>query len=464
MPGSIKVSGSQRTVASPYIKVAGSWRQVAAGYIKVAGTWRVWHSADIVDNFNRPNSSSLGTASNGIAVWSNLRGSWGISSFAANSAGAGSDYPIATTPLTKPTQNYQIDVDIPTGAGAGIAFWATNSTNWWAAVTSQVSTTTFFCPSGGTLSGTTCVVGTTSYPASSTYNEVDLGASSLTCPNGGTLSGSTCVGTTSSYPATASSVLVSVGSPSPTVTTYYTLTNQIFYGPSCAGGAQCPDGLPCVSTAQGLQCETVVPNSFCSSNNPVSQSVTSCFETSGGTCPPGSFLNSFGQCVTTVTEYSCPNGGSLSGTTCIVDNSYAAVRACPQGGAITIDGTRCIGVFYTYSCPNGGTLSGTNCIIDNSYAASSSTTTTHTTSIIQSVNGTVSTRASQTTAAPTRSLRVTTTGNQISVISYQSLGQTGATTTLTHTPSSPAITGTLGIIKSPSTSNQTSSVDNFRAS
>jgi conjugal transfer mating pair stabilization protein TraN len=227
---------------------------------------------------------------------------------------------------------------------------------------------------------------------------------------------------------------------------------------------QCPDGAPCRSTAQGLQCEYFAPASICNVNsNPVSAGVTSCFTSVTSPCPPGSTPTTAG-CLQTTTTLTCPNGGTLSGSTCIVDSSYAAVRSCPQGGAITIDGTRCIGVFYDYFCPNGGTLSGTTCFVDNSYAASSSTTTTHTTSIIQSVNGTVSTRASQTTAAPTRSLRVTTTSNQISVISYQSAGQTGATTTLSHTPSSPAITGTLGLIKSPSTSNQTSSVDNFRAS
>lgn len=466
MPGSIKVSGSQRTVASPYIKVSGSWRQVAAGYIKVAGTWRVWHSAAIVDNFNRPNNAALGTASNGIAVWSNLRGSWGINSLAANSAGAATDYPIATTPLTKSTQNYQIDIDIPAGAGAGLAFWVTNSTNWWAAVTAQTTSTSLFCPNGGSLSGTTCITGTSSYGASSTTSSVNLGAVTYFCPAGGTLSGTTCVGTTSSYPATPSSSVVSVGSPSPVVTTFYRLTDGFVYGPPCTGdfiqpgggSSECPDGAPCV----GGQCEYFAPASFCSSNNPVSSTATSCFSSSGGSCPPGSFLGPFGQCLTTVTTYSCPQGGSLSGTTCIIDTSYAASESCPQGGSPS--GGSCISTTTTYFCPNGGSLSGTTCTIVSGYEASSTSSTTHETRIIQSVNGTVSTRATQTTAGAIRSLRVNTVGNQISVISYQSAGQLGTNTTLTHTPSSPAITGTLGVIKSPSTSNQTSSVDNFRAS
>jgi hypothetical protein len=371
LPGSIKVSGSQRTVASPYIKVSGNWRQVAAGYIKVNGTWRVWHTADIVDNFNRVNSSTLGTASNGIAVWSNLRGSWGISNLTASSSDAASTYPIATTPLTKTTQNYTINLDIPSGAGAGIAFWVTNSTNWWAAVTFQENVSFYTCPNGGTLSGTTCDLGSSSYPATASQQTTSI------APN--------------------------------TSTTYY--QTEVF-GPSCAGGIQCPDGAPCIN---GLCYYDI----GCDTRNPVSSTATSCSVTVITGCSQGTFNSFTGQCDVTTTVYTCPNGGYVSGTTCIIDNSYEATLV---------------------------------------------TGTSSQTRIIQSVNGTVSTRASQVTSGATRSLRVTTTGNQISVISYQSAGQTGTNNTLNHTPTSPAITGVLGIIKSPSSVNQTSAVDNFRAS
>ena len=281
MPGSIKVSGSQRTVASPYVKVSGTWRQVAAGYIKVAGTWRVWHTADISDNFNRPNSSTLGTASNGIAQWTTLRGSWGVSSFQANSATAATSGALATTTLTKPVPNYQIDLDIPSGAGVGTAFWVTDQNNWWAAITYQTTSTAYSCPSGGSLSGTTCTT-SSSYGASLT-------------------SGSSYVG-----PATSSTV-------------YYVEEVRYGYEPiGIACGSQCTQfGGACINgTCQEwgsyIYCTstpTSTPSSFCSST------VYS--------CSAPSYLSGT-DCYTSYSYYYCPNGGDLSGTTCTVTSSYPA--------------------------------------------------------------------------------------------------------------------------------------------
>jgi len=54
----------------------------------------------------------------------------------------------------------------------------------------------------------------------------------------------------------------------------------------------------------------------------------------------------------TRTNYTCPSGGTLSGTTC-KKTSYT----CPNGG--TLSGTTCVA--KTYTCPNGGTLNGTVC-------------------------------------------------------------------------------------------------------
>jgi hypothetical protein len=284
LPGSIKVSGSQRTVASPYVKVSGTWRQVAAGYIKVAGSWRVWHSADISDNFNRPNSSTLGTASNGIAQWITLRGSWGVSSFQASSTTAASSGALATTTLTKPVPNYQIDLDIPSGAGVGTAFWVTDQNNWWAAITYQTTSTSYVCPSGGTLSGSTCNT-TSSYSAS-------------------LASGSSYVG-----PATQS-------------TQYYVEEVRFGYepigidcGPQCTQlGGSCIDGT-CKEPGPYIYCTstpTSTPSDFCSS---VSYS-----------CSPPSYLSGT-DCYTSSSYYYCPSGGDLSGTTCTVSSSYPATIA-----------------------------------------------------------------------------------------------------------------------------------------
>ena len=450
MPGSIKVNGSQRAVATPYIKVSGNWRQVAAGYIKVNGSWRVWHTAEIVDNFNRVNSSTLGTASNGVAVWSTLRGSWGIVSSVASSSTAAADYAIATTPITKATQNYQINIDTPTGAGTGVAFWVTNTNNWWGAVTWQETTSFYTCPNGGTLSGTSCITGSSSYPATANTTSTDLGAVVYTCPSGGTLSGTFCITGSTQYAATATTTTTSTN---PTTATTYYKTQTL--GPNCTSSANCPDGAPCINgkCTYDIGCDV--------GNNPESSTPTSC-STQTVYCTTGTYNPFTGKCDSTSTTYSCPNGGDLEGTQCIVTSGYEASASCPSGGSPS--GGRCISSTTTYSCPNGGTLSGTSCVTTTSYPATLSSGVNYQTRIIQSVSGTVSVRASQTTTGEVKSLRVSTVGNQISVISYLSAGQTGTNTTLTHTPTSPAITNLLGIIKSPSSTNQASTVDNFRAS
>ncbi len=81
-------------------------------------------------------------------------------------------------------------------------------------------------------------------------------------------------------------------------------------------------------------------------------SETTCLKTNYS-CPNGGTLSGT-TCVKT--NYSCPNGGTLSGTTCLKTN-----YSCPSGG--TLSGTTCVKT--NYSCPSGGTLSGTTCLKTN---------------------------------------------------------------------------------------------------
>jgi len=280
LPGSIKVSGSQRTVASPYVTVSGSWRQAAAGYIKVAGAWRVWHSADISDDFNRLNSATLGTASNGIAQWTTLRGSWGILSSQASSTTDATSGALATTPLIKPVPNYDITLDIPSGAGVGAAFWVTDQNNWWAAITYQTTSTSYSCPNGGTLSGTTCNT-SSSYPAQTGYSQTSCGA-----PN--------------------------------TYTQYFLEETRYGYEPTgLPCGAQCTNfGGSCISGT----CQE--PGIYIYCTRTPTASVTSCSETSTS-CPGGCSLEG-NTCYSYSSYYYCPSGGTLEGSTCFVTSSYEA--------------------------------------------------------------------------------------------------------------------------------------------
>ena len=283
MPGSIKVSGSQRTVASPYVKVSGSWRQVAAGYIKVAGAWRVWHSADISDDFNRLNSSTLGTASNGIAQWTTLKGSWGIASSQASSDTAPSSGALATTPLIKPVPNYDITLDIPSGAGVGAAFWVTDQNNWWAAITYQTTSTSYSCPNGGTRSGTTCTV-------------------------------------SSDYPGVPYQVTNYCGAAQGGGTQYYIEDIRYGYEPiGIACGSLCTQlGGACISGV----CQEWGGYTYCT-NTPTAN-VTPCSSPIPVYCSDGSCSPSGDSCYSYSTAYNCPNGGTESGGTCYVTSSYEA--------------------------------------------------------------------------------------------------------------------------------------------
>lgn len=90
------------------------------------------------------------------------------------------------------------------------------------------------------------------------------------------------------------------------------------------------------------------------------------------------------------TTYSCPDGGTLSGTMCYVykTSSYNATETtskgeyyCPDGGTLT--GDKCY-VSSTksydapiatgkYYCPDGGTLSGATCYVSDSYSYAANT-------------------------------------------------------------------------------------------
>jgi len=133
MPGNLKVSGAWKTIATSYVKVNGVWKQNVTGFVKVAGAWKQWFASGITDLFNRANASgSLGTSLTGQA-WTNLRGVWNIVSNRAQSSSGGSNYPMATIDLGT-TQNATATANI-FGAGAGIAFWVTDTNSWWVGTT-----------------------------------------------------------------------------------------------------------------------------------------------------------------------------------------------------------------------------------------------------------------------------------------------------------------------------------------
>ena len=316
MPGSIKVSGSYRTIAAPYVKVSGSWRSVSVAYTKVDGTWRQWYAADITDNFNRTDASSLGTVSNGVTSWEDITGTWAIVSNQAK-ASTGT-YPLAKVVNPLGSTDYEVKIDTPSGNGSGLAFWITNSNNWYGVVTETSSSTSYSCPSGGTLSGTTCTVSSNytatatnvncgnyysydcSYPATVSYSSLFVNSSCSGCSgeggNGGTLQ---CV-------------------------------NNACYEVNIPGYT-CPNG----GTATGIE-----PNVTC---------VKTCSDCGTGGSDP----------CRTCTVYSCPSGGTLSGTTCFVSSTYSATATTTHTNTVKLI-QRASGTVSTLATHTTNTSTGSN--------------------------------------------------------------------------------------------------------
>ena len=169
----------------------------------------------VIETFNRTDAASLGKTSTG-ASWSNVRGSWGISSNKASSSDAASGYPLATLNFSKE------DVTLTAkgvGPGVGTAFWVTDSNNWWGTYvdteqTCQTCSTAGNCNAYGSVysSGGNCAtygtqvtannptVGTTFCATSNpTYYATQVAANS-TCVNYGTnYSGGTCANYGTNY-------------------------------------------------------------------------------------------------------------------------------------------------------------------------------------------------------------------------------------------------------------------------
>ena len=114
------------------------------------------------DNLQRT-STGMGTSSDG-SLWTAVKSSFNVSNGTASPSGSASDYPIAIQDM--PYENANVLVKSPSN-GAGIAFWVTDSGNWWAVATEQTSTSCN-CSNYSYCSATGCTgYGCTSYGCTS---------------------------------------------------------------------------------------------------------------------------------------------------------------------------------------------------------------------------------------------------------------------------------------------------------
>ena len=264
------------------------------------------------------------------------------------------------------------------------------------------SSTGYACPSGGTLSGSTC-----------TYTATTSTSTSYSCPSGGTLSGSTCTYTatsttsgggfsgsigsaygsgytiygTGTYPSGNwwGSITYALPAPSNFNAGEFTGTlgnawpssgNSLYTGggsiagdPYLAsingvGGGADTAGYILLDGTTGIFSGTITnitgTNSLYGSGNQLcdnSGCITYTLPTQSYSCPSGGTLSgstcTYTATTSTSTSYSCPSGGTLSGSTC----TYTATTSTSSNSGYIVYTPSSIG----YSCPSGGTLSGSTC-------------------------------------------------------------------------------------------------------
>ena len=107
-----------------------------------------------IDLFNRSNSgSAIGNgASPDGAVWTATSGTWGISSNKAYTTTAAASYPVATFDAVSAKATVKATLPTTGGAGSGVSFWVTDSSNWWGVTADKTaySAAPYTCPTNGT--------------------------------------------------------------------------------------------------------------------------------------------------------------------------------------------------------------------------------------------------------------------------------------------------------------------------
>lgn len=267
------------------------------------------------------------------------------------------------------------------GSSSGATYLYTDALGSPVATKGPVAATVLYsCASGWTLSGTTCSQGTTSSVAAT--------VTGYSCPSGYTLSGSTCSLTTDATSAATANYSCSSGwtlSGTNCTLTTTTAATPVYSCPSgySLSGSTCSGTTTYTATSSlscngygSLQTTSLSPTGYmCLAQTILNASYDSPYEecqnraaTMGlvlvNTTVPASGKT---QCVIgPKTVYSCPSGGTLSGTTCTASATQAASISSYTCSSGTVSGSSCVSTStaaasVSYSCPSGQTLSGTTC-------------------------------------------------------------------------------------------------------
>jgi hypothetical protein len=421
----------------------------------LGGQWRKWILGAVKDLFNRSNTaSSLGSADTG-QPWTNTRGTWFINNNKAQSNTAASSYPLASVQAGLMTPYLKADVD--TQGGAGLAFWVSDTQNWYG-VFGQTNTNTTYSQVCSAYSQTGP---TYSCPGSinTTYSPV--------CSNTQTNYTASCSNTQTNYSPSCSNVQTNyTPSCNNPVQQYATVCNSAS-GPSytsvCIGWTQ-TSNFVCVSFTvryDGFRGYWYVGcNGYGTTYGSSCNSWTSSAPT--WTCTGGYSVVANG--------YSC--GGSwspsVSGYSCIGSWSpQVSGYSCIGSWSPSVSGYSCIGTWSqqtNYSCSVsvvGPTYASTCASYTQTSANNAGSTTLR---IVKSAANVVSTLVDQVIAQLPASIQVFFNGNQIVARAYSGAGQTSQIgSDITYTDASPAKSTVHGIILAPGGYYQGTTVDNFSA-
>jgi len=429
------------------------------------------------------------------AGWKSYRGSWILGTGVAVSSSDPSAYAISGVKLSLPNLTASAGVS----GGTGLTYWVSDANSWVASVSYNTTSTSYPCntgqvtnqsnpPAGNCCSGVTTIPGPAAYSYTASYQPAYSYSYSASYQGAYSYSYNASYQAAYSYSYNASYQPGSSYSYSATLSStprsYCCGTwNIIKSAPERINGEslcyQCSG--PCSDAYSFSQC--------CPAGT--EKTGSSCYypATSSYSCPSGGSLSGSMCLVSVAGGYSCPSGGSLQGQLCVV--SIGASYYCPSGG--NLSGSMCIvNVGASYSCPSGGYLSGTNCIVDvagyyycpsggtrsgttcnvpagaNQYSCFTQTTTqtsyNYYLRVIQSIGGVVSSVGND-VALPSQPLaiKVVTSGNNVQSTAYSTVGMSTSIGTRSDVITSPAPTGVVGIIKSPSPYAQGSTVSNFSA-
>ena len=273
--------------------------------------------------------------------------------------------------------------------------------------------TDYSCPSGGVLSGTTCITPQT-YPAYTYY------INQQSCPSGGVVAYDTSgniIGCDTTTPYNAGQFFFCNNGD---ILNGNTCNHQVSYTATLT--QTCPTGFSISNNSANATCGmppcpscplgSILSNGVCVVSPDIPAEVTY-------SCPTGTLIGS--QCNTTsstspVTKYVCPTKGELTGTDCKITTEYdsTSTSSCPIG--TTLSGSQCLTPSYSatvaYGCNPGDTLTGTNCshTTPTTYGADvvcslgdtlSGTTCTHTASSSSTSNATYSCTAGDTLSGTT---------------------------------------------------------------